>query len=333
MRDPLLRVERLDAIVDGLSVLDGIDLDLGPGEFLALMGPNGSGKTTLLRCIAGLEWPTAGRISLLGRDITRLPAHRRGIGLLLSEPALFPNRSVLENVAYAPLVQRVSDSEARRIATDALGEVRLEGFEDRPGYALSMGERQRVALARAIAARPQVILLDEPFAAIDPEVRGELRGDFRRALSARGISAIHVTHDREEGLFLGDRVAVMLDGRIRALGTPTELLAVPGSAAVARFLGFNVLPSGDQVVAVDPSDTQFVDAAEGLLSAEMLASGAVGRESVGIARGRSGERIEARGHLEQRWPAVGASVGVRWTNPKVLSPGRPDRTDASPKVR
>ncbi|MGI0068346.1 MAG: ATP-binding cassette domain-containing protein, partial [Thermoplasmata archaeon] len=193
-------------------------------------------------------------------------------------------------------------------------------FEGRPGYALSMGERQRVALARAIAARPRVILLDEPFAASDPEVRGELRGDFRRALEARGISAIHVTHDREEGLFLGDRVAVLLEGRIRSLGTPAELLADPRSSAVARFLGFNVLPSNGGVVAIDPADTQFVDSSSDLLPAQMLAAGTVGRDSVGIARGISGERIEARGPLGHRWPAAGSTIGVRWTNARTVAP-------------
>ncbi len=313
MPEVLLRIDRLEAVVDRLPVLHGIDLELGEGEFLALMGPNGSGKTTLLRCIAGLEWPSAGRIVLEGRDVTDLPANRRGISLLLSEPALFPNRTVLENVAYAPLVQRRSEAEARQIAAEALAAVRLEGFEGRPGYALSMGERQRVALARAIAARPRVILLDEPFAAIDPEVRGELRGDFRRALASRGISSIHVTHDREEGLFLGDRVAVMLEGRIRSLGTPAELLADPRSAAVARFLGFNVLPEGGGVVAVDPADTEFVAAAPDRFSAQMLAAGTVGRESVGIARGESGERIEARAALDHLWPVAGSTIGVRWT--------------------
>ncbi len=321
MPEPLLRIERLDASVDRWPVLHGIDLALNEGEFLALMGPNGSGKTTLLRCIAGLEGPSAGRILLGGRDVTRLPANRRGIGLLLSEPALFLNRTVLENVAYAPLVQRRSDSEARQIATEALAAVRLAGFERRPGYALSMGERQRVALARAIAARPRVILLDEPFAAIDPEVRGELRGDFRRALASLGISSIHVTHDREEGLFLGDRVAVMLDGRIRALGAPAELLADPRSAAVARFLGFNVLPGGDGIVAVDRADTQFVDPSDGVLSGQMLAAGTVGREAVAIARGSSGGRVESRGRPNQPWPAVGSTIGIRWTNAKPVAAG------------
>ena len=312
MKRELLRVEALSAVVDRWPVLFDVDLSVGEGELLALMGPNGSGKTTLLRAIAGLDRPTRGRLLLGGEEITRLPPHRRRIGLLMQDPALFPRRTVLENVAYGPLVQGRALGAARMEARRALATVRLEGFEDRPADALSGGERQRVALARAVAARPRLILLDEPFAAIDPEVRGELRGEFRRILSDLGIAAIHVTHDREEGLFLGDRVAVLLDGRLRRVGEPRAVLADPRSARVARFLGYNVVESPTGPLAFLPSESGLTSPDTTGIDALLLASGFTGREWVAVARTDRGERVEVTASERGEWPATGSRVGVQW---------------------
>lgn len=314
----VLEVRGLSVDLGRQRVLDSLDLSVGGQELLALMGPNGSGKTTLLRSIAGLERPAEGRILLDGRDITRVAPHRRQIGLLMQEPALFPRRTVLENVAYGPLVQRRSEPEARAEAMRALEQVRLLGFEDRSAAALSGGERQRVALARAIAARPRLILLDEPFAAIDPEIRGELRGDFRRILSGLGISAVHVTHDREEGLFLGDRVAVLVDGRVRAQGTPESILEAPRSVRVARFLGYNVVDPGGGAVAFFPRATFVTPPGEGEVEATLLASGFTGDAWAAVARTEADERVEIISAGRPSWPKDGSRVGLRWTSGRPL---------------
>ncbi len=315
---PVLEVRGLTVHLEREPVLEDLDLLVEPRELLALMGPNGSGKTTLLRTIAGLERPIRGRVLLEGRDITGLPPHRRQIGLLMQEPALFQRRTVLENVAYGPLVQGRSDHEARTEARNALEAVRLAGFEERSAQALSGGERQRVALARAIAARPRLILLDEPFAAIDPEIRGELRGDFRRILSDLGIGAVHVTHDREEGLFLGDRVAILIGGRIRLVGTPESILRDPRSVRVARFLGYNVLHVPDGPVAFLPRETQIGDPGKGDIDATLLASGFTGHEWAAFARTDSGERVEVLSERREAWPRNGTRVSLHWVRPLAL---------------
>ena len=310
----LLRVERLSASLGRLHVLEGSGLSLMRGEVLVLLGPNGSGKTTLLRCIVGLERPTDGRVVLDGEDVTRWPVHRRRIALLAQDSALLPRRTVLENVAYGPLVQGASAREANDRAREALSQVHLEALGDRDSDHLSGGERQRVALARTIAARPKVVLLDEPFAAIDPEVRGELRGDFRRVLSELGIAAIHVTHDREEGLFLGDRVAVLMDGRIRTAGPPHEVLRNPGSAEVARFLGYNVVRTDDGLRAFFPHDAELLPPTDGATRGQLLASGFTGRGYSAIARTVRGERVEVLSEAPPQWPPSGSVVSVRWSH-------------------
>lgn len=314
-----LEVRGLSVSLQKEPVLFDVDLVVEPKELLALMGPNGSGKTTLLRAIAGLQRPTRGSIFLGGEEITHLPPHRRHIGLLMQEPALFPRRTVLENVAYGPLVQGEAENAARATARWALEEVRLAGFEDRPAEALSGGERQRVALARAIAARPRLILLDEPFAAIDPEVRGELRGDFRRILTGLGIGAVHVTHDREEGLFLGDRVAVLIDGRLRLIGKPDAVLADPRSLRAARFLGYNVVNQGGRAMAFLPRETTVVAAGTGMVDAVLLARGFTGRDWVAVSRTEDGERVEVVSSQPVAWPGNGERVGLRWTRSFALA--------------
>ena len=311
---PLLELRGVSVHLGREPVIYDLDLSVAPRELVALLGPNGSGKTTLLRAIVGLERASAGHIFLDGQEITRVPTHRRRIGLLMQEPALFARRTVLENVAYGPLVQGRTLEAAREEAARALEAVRLSGFETRPAGRLSGGERQRVALARAIAARPRVILLDEPFAAIDPEVRGELRGDFRRVLSELGIAAVHVTHDREEGLFLGDRVAVLVGGRIRTSGPPREVLRDPGSAEVARFLGYNVVQTEEGLCAFFPREAEILPPTHGTTEGQLLASGFTGRDYSAIARTRRGERVEVVSEAAPHWPPAGAVVGLRWSH-------------------
>ena len=193
----VLEVEGLSAAWDGVPVFEDVSFHIDEGEFFVLLGPNGSGKTTLLRCLAGLERPVRGTVRLDGVNITHLPPHRRGIALMFQDPALFPHRSVLENIAYGALLRRRPATEVREEIARLIDLLHLAGFEDRRPNQLSGGELHRVALARTLAARPRLVLLDEPFASIDVELKAELRSEFRQVLRAFGLSAIHVTHDRE----------------------------------------------------------------------------------------------------------------------------------------
>ena len=197
--EALLQVRHLAAAWDGVPVLHDVSFEVRPGEFLVLLGPNGSGKTTLLRCLAGFEAITGGGIVLAGRDLARVPPHRRGVGLMFQDAALFPHRTVAENIAYAPLLQRRPLDEVTAEVDRVARLLHLEGFEDRRPETLSGGERQRVALARTLAARPRLVLLDEPFASIDAELKAELRTEFRRVLRADGIAAVHVTTTARKG--------------------------------------------------------------------------------------------------------------------------------------
>lgn len=233
-----LRLEGVEASYDRQPVLRGIDLTLGPDEVGGLLGPNGSGKTTLLRVVAGLEPTTAGRISLAGRSLNEVPTHRRGIGFVFQEAALFPGRTVAENVAYGLELHRWSAQAVDDRTAELLGRLRLAGLADRRAETLSGGERQRTALARTLAPRPPLVLLDEPFAAVDPELRATLRREFRAALRAEGVAALHVTHDPEEALAVSDRLFLLRDGRIVQAGPPSEVVRAPTDLPAARFLGY-----------------------------------------------------------------------------------------------
>ncbi len=291
---PLLEVEGLSSAWDGTPVLHDVSFSVAAGEFLVLLGPNGSGKTTLLRCLLGLERPTAGRVRLGGTDLERVPVHRRGIGLMFQEPALFPHRTVYENVAYAPLLARRPSEEVAADVDRLVRLLHLEGLEDRRPDRLSGGERQRTALARTLAARPRLLLLDEPFASIDAELKAELHAEFRRALSALGTAAIHVTHDREEGLFLGDRVGLLFAGRLESIGAPGPVYGQPRSVRAARFLGYNVLDGPDGPEAVHASDLRWERPGSAGLTASVVTSGSVGRETRVVVRTEGGARAELR---------------------------------------
>ncbi len=325
--DPLLAVDRLSAAWDRVPVLRSVSLSVDAGELLVVLGPNGSGKTTLLRCLAGLEAPTAGTVRLAGVDVTARPAHLRGIGLMFQDPALFPRRSVYENIAYGPLIQRRPRAEVEREVDELVALLHLDGFEDRRPHQLSGGERQRVALARTLAARPRLVLLDEPFASIDAELKGELHAVFRQALRARGTAAIHVTHDREEGLFLGDRVALLFDGVLDAIGPPDAVYRHPTSERSARFLGYNVLvdrSGGRQAVAAE--DLELVaPGTEGWIGT-IRAVGTVGRERLVILETPAGDRLELRTPAPVAGLEVGLPATVRPSRSIPLPAERPGRS-------
>jgi len=222
-----------------------IDLLVRPGEFVTLLGPSGCGKTTCLRMIAGFVAPTRGRIVMGGRDITALPPYRRNTGMVFQSYALFPHRTIADNVAFGLQVRRLPRAECDARIKDALCLVHLERFADRYPGQLSGGQRQRVALARAVVIRPEVLLLDEPLAALDPKLREELQVEIKRIQSTLKITTLFVTHDQGEALSMSDRVAVMHDGRIVQIDSPEVLYERPNSRYVANFVGrtnlFNVV--------------------------------------------------------------------------------------------
>jgi len=306
---PLLEVDGVSASWGRQEVVRSVSFAVAPGETLTLLGPNGSGKTTLLRVIAGFERPTAGSVRLDGQDLAGVPPHRRSVGLLFQEPALFPHRSVLENIAYAPLLQRKSPAEIRSLVRELSALLSLDRLLDRSPDRLSGGEQQRVALARTLAARPKLVLLDEPFASVDVQVRAGLHAEFRAALRQFGAAAIHVTHDREEGLFLGDRLALIFEGQLESVGPPAEVFAHPGSRRTARFLGYNVLAGPTGPVAVLPEDltTRLPTGADRAYT--VRASGPVGRQFLSVLEGVDGERVELRS--DELLP-VGSAVALSW---------------------
>jgi putative spermidine/putrescine transport system ATP-binding protein len=220
-----------------MRALDGVSIELAPGELVALLGPSGCGKTTALRSLAGLDVPDAGQILVDGRDITHLPANRRDMGMVFQAYSLFPNMTAGENVAYGLRLRGVDTTARRRRADEMLELVGLLAQRDRYPYQLSGGQQQRIALARALAISPKVLLLDEPLSALDAKVRRQLREEIRRIQIAVGTTTLFVTHDQEEALALGDRVGVMSAGRLEQLAPPTELYDRPRTAFVAEFVG------------------------------------------------------------------------------------------------
>ena len=236
-----------------VMALDGVSLDFPDGIFFALLGPSGSGKTTLLRAIAGFVEPDAGQILIDGADVAHIPAHRRHIGMVFQNYALFPHMSVFDNVAFALAVRGVARAERRRRVARMLELVRLEGLEGRRPRQLSGGQQQRVALARALAAEPGVLLLDEPLGALDKRLRQEMQIELKRIQRAVGTTAIFVTHDQEEALTLSDRIAIVDNGALVQVGAPDRVYERPANRFAAAFLGdanFLSGPARGAIVAV-----------------------------------------------------------------------------------
>jgi thiamine transport system ATP-binding protein len=240
----VLVADGIEVSFGGHRAVAGASLAAATGEVVTVLGPSGCGKSTLLRVIAGLQRPDAGRILLDGVEITRLPTHKRGIGLMFQEHALFPHRDVEGNVAFGLRMQGVAAAESARRVAELLELVGLAGYQRREVETLSGGERQRVALARALAPRPRVLLLDEPLASLDRPLRDRLKEDLAHLFDALDLVIVYVTHDRSEALSLGDRVAVMRSGAVVQCATPDAVWAAPADDGVARFLGIGTFLDG-----------------------------------------------------------------------------------------
>ncbi|PYT01052.1 MAG: hypothetical protein DMF63_05150 [Acidobacteria bacterium] len=219
------------------TVLDDINFDVAQDEIVVLLGASGSGKTTILRIISGLEMPGTGRVMLHGKDVTNLPARLRGTGVIFQSYALFPKMNVEQNIAYGLKLRRRSKSEIRKTIDRLVGMVHLEDHRKKYPSQLSGGQQQRVAIARALAYEPEVLLFDEPFGALDAQIRASLRREIRKLLKEIKVPSIFITHDQEEALELGDRIAVLNSGRIEQIATPYEVYTNPATEYVATFLG------------------------------------------------------------------------------------------------
>lgn len=240
----ILEVKNLSNHYEDQPLLQDINFCLDQGEILCLLGPSGSGKTTLLRLLAGLEQEDCGDILFKGKKINTIPPHKRNFGMMFQEYALFPHKTVQQNVAFGLEMLRYRQHELDEQVEAMLDLVGLRGFEDRKIDELSGGERQRVALARSLAPGPQLLLLDEPLGSLDRILRDRLAGEIRTILKSLGVTAVFVTHDQAEAFSVADKVAILHNGILQQFDTPENLYRVPQNSIVARFLGFHNLIEG-----------------------------------------------------------------------------------------
>lgn len=241
----MLKVDDLTVRFGDVTAVDNLSILVETGEVVCVLGPSGCGKSTLLRVIAGLEEPVTGTVSWDGEDVTTLPVHRRGFGLMFQDYALFPHKSVAANVAFGLRMQSLPKPEIEERVDEVLERVGLAGLGDRGVGQLSGGQQQRVALARAIAPSPRLLMFDEPLGSLDRSLRERLVIELSEVLSSLGITSLYVTHDQEEALALADRVMVMNDGQLEQIGSPLDIWSRPQTEFAARFLGFNNMVAPD----------------------------------------------------------------------------------------
>jgi len=302
-----LALDGIEVTLDGNRILEGITVAVPAGERLAVLGPSGSGKSTLLRVAAGLQRPTSGRVLLDERDVTTVPAHRRGVGLVFQDAALFPHRSVAGNVEFGPKVAGLDEPARRARVAEGLELVALADAEERDVETLSGGEAQRVALARALATRPEALLLDEPLGALDGPLRQRLQDDLRALFERIGLTVVHVTHDVGEAFALGDRVAILRAGRLAQVAPPEELWSRPADDWVARFLGMrNVTRDGDRATVTRPEAVRLVCGDD----AEVVAAERDGPVVTVRVRRVDGTELDALA-VGVDVPPIGKRVGVR----------------------
>ncbi len=236
-KDPIVRLRRVTKRFDDVVAVDSLDLDIYQGEFLTLLGPSGCGKTTVLRLIAGFESPDKGDIVMNGTSLIGTAPNKRNVNTVFQSYALFPHMSIFDNIAFGLKMKRFEKSVITEKVTEALSIVKLGGLEMRKPHQLSGGQQQRVAMARAIVNKPQVLLLDEPLSALDYRLRQEMELELKRIHRKLGITFVFVTHDQEEAISMSDRIAVMNEGRIEQIGTPSQIYEEPQNMFVAKFVG------------------------------------------------------------------------------------------------
>jgi iron(III) transport system ATP-binding protein len=316
-----VEVREVSKAFGATQVLRGVTLAVEPGSVVAVLGPSGCGKTTLLRVVAGFERPDAGSVHVQGRDVTGTPAHARRIAMVPQEGALFPHLTVGANVGFG--LPRQARKGGR--VDELLALAGLAGLKDRMPYELSGGQQQRVAVARALAPEPSVVLLDEPFSALDAGLRAAIRDDVLGLLRAHDTTALLVTHDQDEALSVADVVAVMREGVIVQAGPPAEVYAAPVDLDVARFLGdANVVPGGSPLVPdtapgsdvlVRPEHLALGDGSDGVVTARRY----FGHDAMVTVRLADGAEVRVRTPLATAY-APGDPVGVRVSGPVVGYP-------------
>ena len=233
-----VRFDKVDKSYDGkILVVKGLDLDIAEGEFITMLGPSGSGKTTCLMMLAGFETATNGKIYLDNNEISNIPPHKRGIGMVFQNYALFPHMTVYENLAFPLRVRKIPKDEADKKIDKALSMVSLRGFESRMPMQLSGGQQQRVAVARALVFDPQVVLMDEPLGALDKNLRESMQYEIKHIHESIGVTVVYVTHDQGEALTMSNRIAVFNDGKVQQLSSPSVLYEKPVNSFVAEFIG------------------------------------------------------------------------------------------------
>ena len=302
-----IRLENVARHWGTARALDGISFEVEAGSFAVLLGPSGCGKSTTLRIIAGLDQPTAGKVLIGGRDVTRLAPAERGIAMVFQSYALFPHLTVAENIVFGLRVRKVRDRAARLArAAEMLG---LGALLERKPSQLSGGQQQRVALARAIVAEAPVCLMDEPLSNLDAQLRGEMRREIRALQRRLGITMVYVTHDQTEAMTMADQVVLLRAGRIEQVGTPEDLYARPATAFTASFIGappMNLIREGDRLLGVRPEDMRLapgngraarVESVEALGADSLVALDAAGQPILVRVPGRASARAGDTVHV------------------------------------
>ncbi len=308
-------------IFDGKVIaVDGVTLDIAAGEFFSLLGPSGCGKTTSLRMIAGFEFPDKGRIYVSGQDITDVPVHKRDMGMVFQSYALFPHRTVAENVAFGLRMREVPKPEIARRVASALAQVALTGLEDRRPAQLSGGQQQRVALARALVVEPRVLLCDEPLGALDRKLRQQMQFELKELQRRLGITLVFVTHDQEEALAMSDRIAVMNAGKVEQVGAPTEIYERPRTRFVADFIGeINILEDGAKPRALRPEKIRLVASAGARLAGVIETANFLGGATLYRVQANGRVLLARETHAGERSPrGLGEAVGLTWNDSDVV---------------
>jgi ABC-type Fe3+/spermidine/putrescine transport system ATPase subunit len=284
MADYMIELRRVTKRYGDLVANDQVTLQIRRGELMTLLGPSGCGKTTALRCITGHNIPDQGEVWIDGRNVTAVPTHKRNLGMVFQNFALFPHMTVFENVEFPLMIRRMDKSERRELVIEALRLIRMETYEKHYPRQISGGQQQRVGLARALVYRPQVLLLDEPLSNLDAKLREQMRFEIREIIDRLGITAVYVTHDQAEALALSDRVAVMNTGHVEQIGTPDEIYDYPRSRFVADFIGLSDFVQGTVSRLDTATETATIQARELEITVPMMPGMSQGRSALFFIR-------------------------------------------------